>query len=109
MVNREKWRTDADGCLSAVISGLRLVVRKSDCGARYAVLQRANHNGSSDDIMLSSGTEPSFEAAVVAAERVATRVAFILTERRRVMAQADNKIANIRGAANGQPLPYSYR
>jgi len=109
MVNRETWRTDADGRLSAVISGLRLVVRKFDSGARYAVLQRANHDGSSDDIMLSSGTESSLEAAVVAAERVATRIALILTERRRVTVQVDEKITIVREAANGQPLPYPHR
>jgi hypothetical protein len=61
---------------------LRLVVRKSDAYARYVILKRAGDGGSSAEVMLSSGTEPNVEAAIVAATKVATRIDLMLAERR---------------------------
>lgn len=84
MVNPETWRADADGHLSAVVSGLRLVVHKFESCARYVILQRAGNDRSTSEIMLSSGTEPGIEAATAAAERVAARINLTLTERRPV-------------------------
>ena len=84
MVNRETWRREVNGDLSVQVPGLRLVVQKSDTYTRYEIVQRgSDHHGSSSEIMLSSGTEPSADAAIVAAERVAARVAVMLSERTR--------------------------
>ena len=75
------WRKVSDGRLSAEFPGLRLIVSKSDAYARYVILKRAG--GSCAEVMLSSGTEPNVEAAIVAATKVATRIDLMLAERRR--------------------------
>ena len=73
----------SDGRLSTEFHGLRLVVRKSDADARYVILRRAGNGRSSVEVMLSSGTEPNVEAAIVAATKVAARIDSMLAERRR--------------------------
>jgi hypothetical protein len=109
MVNRATWRIETDGHFSAEVRGLRLIVRKSDIYARYVILQCADHGGSSGNIMLSSGTEPSVEAVMVAAERVATRINLTLADRRRVNVPSGQRDHQQLGGANGQPLPYTHR
>jgi hypothetical protein len=82
-VDHEIWLTVSDGRLSAEFPSLRLIVRKSDAYARYVILKRAGHGGSCAEVMLSSGTEPNVEAAIVAATKVAARIDLMLAGRRR--------------------------
>jgi hypothetical protein len=82
-VDHEMWRRVSDGRLSAEFAGLRLIVRKSDAYARYVILGRSGHGGSSAEVMLSSGTETNVEAAILAATKVAARIDLMLAERRR--------------------------
>jgi hypothetical protein len=82
----EGWQTVSDGNLSADFPGLRLIVRRSDSYARYVILKRVGHGVSCAEVMLSSGTEPNVEAAMVAAAKVAARIGVILAERRRTAA-----------------------
>jgi hypothetical protein len=80
------WQTVSDGNLSADFPGLRLIVRRSDSYARYVILKRVGHGASCAEVMLSSGTEPNVEAAMVATAKVAARIGVILAERRRTAA-----------------------
>ena len=82
-MDHEIWRTVSDRRLSAEFPCLRLVVRKSDAYARYVILKPAGYGGSCAEVMLSSGTEPNVEAAIVAATKVAARIDLMLAERRR--------------------------
>ena len=82
-MDREIWQTEPDGQSSAQVLGLKLVVRKYDSCARYVVLQPSGYGGTCAQVMLSSGTEPNPNAAMVAAERAATRTVYMLSERRR--------------------------
>jgi hypothetical protein len=60
---------------------LKLIVRKSDACARYLILQCDRDGRFKADVMLSSGTEPNVQAAIVSAKRVATRIDLMLSER----------------------------
>ena len=84
-MDHEIWCAVSDGRLSTGFPALRLIVRKSDAYVRYIVIKRAGYGGSCDEVMLSSGTEPNVEAAIVAATKVATRIDLMLTERHRPM------------------------
>ena len=77
------WKTQPDGQSSAQVLGLKLVVRKYDNCARYVVLQPGGYGGTCAQDMLSSGTEPNPNAAMVAAEKAATRTVYMFSERRR--------------------------
>jgi hypothetical protein len=84
VVNRDTWHTDADGNLSAEGPRLRLTVRHAGSWVRYVILQRAGcAEGSSSEIMLSSGVAPDMAAAIVAVEKVAARIDCMLAERSR--------------------------
>nr|UXE45531.1 hypothetical protein Hi04_10k_c4997_00015 [uncultured bacterium] len=83
-MNRDTWRTDADGHLSAEGPRLRLTVRHAGSWVGYVILQRAGFGGgSSSEIMLSSGIAPDTAAAIAAVEKVAARVDGMLAERSR--------------------------
>jgi hypothetical protein len=88
-VGHEIWHKEADGHLSAETGGLKLIVCKLDSCARFVVLQRAEDDRSCSEVMLSSGTEPSVDAAIAAAWRAAARIFIMLTERRRSAVHAD--------------------
>jgi hypothetical protein len=85
MVNRDTWRADADGNLSAEGPRLRLTVRNAGSWVRYVIQQRAGCGRGSSEIMLSSGIAPDMAAAIVAVEKVAARVDFMLAERSRLL------------------------
>jgi hypothetical protein len=85
MVNREIWRTDAHGNLSAEGPRLRLTVRNAGSWVQYIIQQRAGCGEGSSEVMLSSGIAPDVKAAIVAVEKVATRVDFMLAERSRLL------------------------
>ena len=87
-MEHEIWRREADGHLSAEVPGLKLIVRKLDNCARYVFLRRADDRSYAED-MLSSGTEPSVDAAIGAARRAAARIGIILTERSRLVVHVD--------------------
>ncbi len=84
-MDHEIWRAVSDGRLSTEFPALRLIVRKSDAYARYVIIKRAGYGGSCDEVMLSSGTEPNVEAAIVAATKAAPRIDLMLAERHRPM------------------------
>jgi hypothetical protein len=83
-VEHEVWRREADGHLSAEVPGLKLIVRKLDNCARYVIVRRADDDGSCAEAMLSSGTDPSVDAAIAAARRAAARTEVMLAARRRL-------------------------
>ena len=87
-MDREIWHTGPDGSVSTEIPGLKIIVRKSDGCARYVILQSAGY-GSCAEVMLSSGTEPNVDAAILAARRAATRIDVMLTARRKSAIHAD--------------------
>jgi hypothetical protein len=89
-VDREIGNTAADGDVSTEIPGLKIIVRKSDGCARYVILQSAGY-GSCAEVMLSSGTEPNVDAAIVAARRVAARIDVMLTARRKSAIHVDSR------------------
>lgn len=70
-MGRARWHVDSNGQLSARVHGLKLIVCKFDACARYLIVQSATQGRPSTGIMLASGTEPSVDAAMMAAERVA--------------------------------------
>lgn len=72
-MGRARWHVDSNGQLSARVHGLKLIVCKFDACARYLIVQSATQGRPSTGIMLASGTEPSVDAAMMAAERVARR------------------------------------
>jgi hypothetical protein len=80
-MDRDTWHTESDGCVSTEIPGLKIMVHKSDGCARYVILHSAG-DGSCAEVMLSSGTEPSVDAAIVSARRAATRIVVMLSARR---------------------------
>ena len=93
----EIWYTEADGYFSAEVPGLKLIVRRSDTCARYVILRRTGDGGTCTEVMLSSGTEPNVEAAMVAAKKVATRIDAMLAERHRSLAHVgDHRIMSVR-------------
>jgi hypothetical protein len=94
-VEHEIWHKDAEGHLSAEVPGLKLIVRKSDNCARYVILRCTGHDVSCAEAMLSSGTEPSVDAAIAAARKAATRIDIMLTERRRAAIQMDRRLSSI--------------
>ena len=96
MVNRETWCVGADGSLSTEVPGLRLTVSRRGSWVRYMILQPACGDGRPCEVILSSGTEPDVDAAIVAAEKVAARIDFMLAERSRLVAQAANRTSSIR-------------
>ena len=89
-MDREIWHTGADGSVSTEIPGLKIIVRKSDGCVRYVILQLAD-SGSCAEVMLSSGTEPTVDAAISAARRAATRIDVMLTARRKSAIHVDNR------------------
>lgn len=97
-MDHEIWRAEPDGQLSAEILNLKLIVLKSDTGARYMILQRNRDGRMNPEVMLSSGTEPNVEAAIVAATRVAARIDLMLAERRRTVMHVQRGIHLIEGA-----------
>jgi hypothetical protein len=94
-VEHEIWHKDAEGHLSAEVPGLKLIVRKSDNCARYVILRCPGYDVSGAEVLLSSGTEPSVDAAIVAARKAATRIDIMLTERRRAVVQMDHRSRSI--------------
>jgi hypothetical protein len=88
-VDQATWRIAYDGQVSAEFHGLKLVVRRASACARYVVLQACGYAEARDEIMLSSGTEPTVSAAMAAAERAAARTLFWLGERQRSVVQQD--------------------
>jgi hypothetical protein len=88
-VDREVWHTEPDGSVSTEIPGLKIIVRKSDGCARYVILQSTGY-GSCAEAMLSSGTEPNVDAAILSARRAATRIDVILAERRKSPIHVDS-------------------
>jgi hypothetical protein len=82
-VDREIWRTEPDGQISAEIEGLKLIIRRSATCARYVILQSQGDGETCAGAMLSSGTEPTVHAAKMAAERAVARTAIMLGRRRR--------------------------
>ena len=79
----EIWRPVSDGQVSAEALGLRLIVCKCDTYARYVIIHGTRSDGGCDESMLSSGTEPNLETAMVTAKRVAARIGLMLAERPR--------------------------
>jgi hypothetical protein len=74
VLGRKHWHADANGQLSATAHSLRLIIRQFDGCARYLIVRRGK-DGASGEIMLASGTEPSVDAAMMAAERRAKKMA----------------------------------
>ena len=89
-MDREIWRTEPDGQISAEIQGLKLIVRRSATCARYVILQSPAYGGTCAGAMLSSGTEPTVKAAKIAAESAAARTALMLGRRRRSVVHLEN-------------------
>lgn len=87
-MDREVWHTESDGSVSTEIPGLKIIVRKSDGCARYIILQSTG-SGSYAEAMLSSGTEPNVDAAILSARRAATRIDVILAARRKSAIDVD--------------------
>ena len=87
-MDREIRHTGPDGSVSIEIPGLKVIVRKSDGCAQYVILQSDGY-GSCAEVMLSSGTEPNIDAAILAARRAATRIDVVLTARRKSATHAD--------------------
>ena len=83
MLGHEIWRRAPDGHLFAVVHGLKLIVRKPDCYARYLILHRGVHGRESDETMLASGTEHDENAAMISARRTAVRISSMLDERKK--------------------------
>ena len=94
MLNREAWCVGADGVLSTEVPGFRLTVSKVGSWVRYVILQHAHCAGRPSDIMLSSGIAPDVEAAIVAVQKVAARIDFMLAERSRLVVQAADRISS---------------
>ena len=67
-------------------------MRQSGTYARYVILRPSGSEGTRDEVMLSSGTEPNVNVAMLAAERVAMRTALLLRERRRSTAQENQMV-----------------
>ena len=68
------WCTAASGVMSAAIDAYRLTVQivdKKSRTARFLVLRLTDQDD--PGVLISSGTEPSVNAAIKAAERVAAR------------------------------------
>src|SRR6185437_15107595 len=74
---RPMWCADSAGLVSTSMGTLKLIVRKSDSYARYVILHSAVGAARSENI-LSSGSEANVQAAIEAAEKVATRIGLIL-------------------------------
>ena len=70
---RPMWCADSAGLVSTSMGTLKLIVRKSDSYARYVILHSAVGAARSESI-LSSGSEANVQAAIEAAEKVATRI-----------------------------------
>jgi len=79
---RPMWCADSAGLVSTSMGTLKLIVRKSDSYARYVILHSAVGAARSENI-LSSGSEANVQAAIEAAEKVATRIGLILAARGR--------------------------
>jgi len=79
---RPMWCADSAGLVSTSMGTLKLIVRKSDSYARYVILHSAVGAARSENI-LSSGSEANVQAAIEAAEKVATRIGLILASRGR--------------------------
>jgi hypothetical protein len=58
-VDRENWHTECKGQIWAEVFGLKLIVRQSGTYARYVILRPSGSEGTRDEVMLSSGTEPN--------------------------------------------------
>jgi hypothetical protein len=91
-VDRENWHTECKGQIWAEVFGLKLIVRQSGTYARYVILRPSGSEGTRDEVMLPSGTEPNVNVAMLAAERVAMRTALLLRERRRSTAQENQMV-----------------
>ena len=79
---RPMWCADSAGLVSTSVGALKLIVRKSDPYARYVILHSSVGTAKIEHI-LSSGSEANVQAAIEAAEKVATRIGLILTARGR--------------------------
>ena len=79
---RPMWCADSAGLVSTSVGTLKLIVRKSDTYARYVIRHSSVGTAKSEHI-LSSGSEANVQAAIEAAEKVATRIGLILAARGR--------------------------
>ena len=70
---RPMWCTDTEGLVSTNVGTLKLIVRKSDTYASYVIRHSSVGTAKSEHI-LSSGSEANVQAAMEAAEKVATRI-----------------------------------
>ncbi len=72
------WREESNGDLSAMLHGMRLVVRERDGFARYLLLAGPRQEAGQSEVLLESGSEDHVDAAKERAVRRAAGVASIL-------------------------------
>jgi hypothetical protein len=75
MAGHEIWHTEPDGDVSAVVQNLKLIVRKDNAYTRYLVLRGSGQGRDYADVLLASGSEYDVSAAMIAATRIAIRIA----------------------------------